>query len=114
MSVKLKRAYDPAEANDGQRILVDRLWPRGLSKDKAQLDEWNKDVAPSPELRQWFNHKPERFSEFRQRYLLELSHNSAAKELAESSQKQTITLIYAVQDEKHNHALVLKEFLEKQ
>ncbi len=108
-SVALKRAYDPSSPQDGTRILVDRLWPRGLSKQKAALDGWNKDVAPSPRLRQWFGHRPERFQEFARRYRAELTHNPAVAELR--AVKGRVTLIYGARDPAINHAVVLVKFL---
>ena len=111
--VKIKRVYLPPETSDGRRILVDRLWPRGLTKDAAALDDWDKNVAPSPELRVWFGHDPAKFTEFRIRYFHELHDNPAAAELRRQSQTETITLLYATKDEQHNHALILKEFLDQ-
>lgn len=109
--VKIKRVYLPPEPTDGHRILVDRLWPRGLKKETAALDDWAKDAAPSPELRIWFSHDLAKFAEFRHRYLEELHHNPAAASLRKLAGSQTITLLYAAKDEQHNHALVLQEFL---
>ncbi|HEX2761803.1 MAG TPA: DUF488 domain-containing protein [Rhizomicrobium sp.] len=108
-SVAIKRAYDPPTSQDGTRILVDRLWPRGLSKAKAELDGWNKDVAPSSRLRQWFGHKPERFQEFAKRYRAELKGNPALDELR--SLKGKVTLIYGARDPQINHAIVLAKIL---
>jgi len=108
-SVAIKRAYDRASPDDGTRILVDRLWPRGLSKAKAALDGWNKDVAPSPRLRKWFGHKPERFAEFARRYRAELKHNPALDELR--AQKGKVTLVYGARDPAINHAVVLAKVL---
>jgi uncharacterized protein YeaO (DUF488 family) len=110
--IKIKRVYEEPTTSDGHRVLVDRLWPRGVTKADAALDEWNKDVAPSPELRKWFGHKPEKFELFRERYLNELEDNDAARQLQQAT--GTITLVYAAKDPEHNHALVLKEFLERQ
>lgn len=110
--VQIKRIYEAPDKNDGLRILVDRLWPRGVSKEKAALDDWLKDVAPSPELRTWFGHKPERFEEFKARYLLELKDNQVAKELKETVKKsKNVTLLYGARDPKINHAQVLLDFL---
>lgn len=111
--VKIKRVYLPPEASDGRRILVDRLWPRGLKKATAALDDWAKDASPSPELRLWFGHDPAKFPEFRARYLHELQDNPSAANLRHLGQTQTITLVYAAKDEQHNHALVLQEFLQQ-
>lgn len=110
-----KRIYEEPYEEDGYRVLVDRLWPRGVSKEQAQLDEWLKEIAPSPELREWFNHDPDRFDEFRQRYENELREkDEPVKHLIEQANQQTVTLLYAAKDETHNHAVVLKEFLEDQ
>jgi uncharacterized protein YeaO (DUF488 family) len=108
-SVAIKRAYDPPSSDDGTRILVDRLWPRGLSKGKAALDGWNKDVAPSTDLRKWFDHRPERFAEFTKRYRAELKGNAALAELR--ALKGKVTLIYAAHDPAINHAVVLAKVL---
>lgn len=108
-SVAIKRAYEPPAASDGCRILVDRLWPRGLSKAKAELDGWNKAVAPSTALRQWFGHKPERFQEFAKRYRAELKGNPALDELR--ALKGKVTLVYGARDPKINHAIVLAKIL---
>lgn len=112
MNVKLKRIYDPVETSDGERYLVDRLWPRGISKSRAALDGWLKTLAPSSELRKWFGHRPERWLEFRQRYGFELSE--AGKDLdwlAERAKHQNVTLIYAARDREISHAVVLREHL---
>jgi uncharacterized protein YeaO (DUF488 family) len=108
-SVTIKRAYAPPSPKDGTRILVDRLWPRGLSKAKATLDSWNKDVAPSPALRKWFGHKPERFAQFAKRYRAELKDNPALDQLRHLKGK--LTLIYAARDPAVNHAVVLAKVL---
>lgn len=110
-SLSIKRAYLPPDDGDGQRVLVDRLWPRGLRKEEAALDEWMKDVAPSPDLRKWFGHDAERFAEFSRRYRLELSENPALDALAALAKKGKLTLIYAAHDETHNHARVLAQYL---
>ena len=112
MAINIKRIYEPAEAADGYRILVDRLWPRGISKEKAKLDVWLKEVAPSNELREWFGHKPERFAEFKKRYAAELRDNPALEELREALKAhKTVTLLYAAHDEVYNQARVLAEYL---
>jgi uncharacterized protein YeaO (DUF488 family) len=112
--VHIKRAYEPARSADGQRILIDRLWPRGLRKDKAHFDEWLKAIAPSDQLRKWFGHDPRRWEEFRQRYRRELD-TPAAQELLEGLARRaghgTVTLIYSAHDEFHNDAVVLAEEL---
>jgi len=110
-SVAIKRAYDPPSPQDGSRILVDRLWPRGLSKKKLALDGWIKDVAPSPALRKWFGHEPERFTEFAKRYRAELKGNAALDELR--SLKGKITLVYGAKDPRINHAVVLAKVLKR-
>ena len=108
-SLAIKRAYDPPSPDDGTRILVDRLWPRGVSKAKAGLDGWNKDIAPSPALRKWFDHRPERFQEFARRYRAELKHNPAVDDMR--ALKGKVTLIYGARDPSINHAVVLVKFL---
>jgi uncharacterized protein YeaO (DUF488 family) len=113
---RMKRIYEAPEKEDGMRVLVDRIWPRGMSKERAQLDAWMKPIAPSPELRTWFCHKPEKFAEFTEQYEKELS-SEAAKEhvgrLRAWAKEQPVTLLYAAKDEVHNHAIVLKRFLER-
>ncbi|TDM16843.1 DUF488 family protein [Macrococcoides canis] len=106
---KLARIYDE-DIPKGKRVLVDRVWPRGISKEDADLDEWLKDIAPSSDLRKWFNHDPDKFSDFKKKYKDELKDNDAVKELKDM--KGTIVLLYGAKDEKHNHAVVLKEFME--
>lgn len=111
--MKLKRVYLPAEETDGYRILVDRLWPRGVSKEKAKIDLWLKEVAPSNELRKWFGHDPERFNAFTERYKAELQASGALEELRQAIQEHpNTTLLYAAHDEQHNNAVVLQELLE--
>lgn len=112
MNVTLKRAYEAPAAADGERVLVDRLWPRGLAKVKARIDLWLKDVAPSTELRQWFGHDPEKWPEFEKRYRAELKGNSALSELRTLSRQRHVTLVYAAKDELHNEAVVLKRILD--
>jgi uncharacterized protein YeaO (DUF488 family) len=112
--LRLKRAYEPAAPEDGMRILVDRLWPRGVSKAKAALDEWMKDIAPSTELRKWFGHDPARWVEFQRRYRIELQQRGQELDhLRALAKKQTVTLIYGARDEGHNDAVVLKEVLDR-
>ena len=114
MNVKVKRVYERPAKDDGSRILVDRLWPRGLSKEKADLDLWLKDIAPSTELRKWFGHDPEKWKSFRGRYETELkSKDELVEMLKAKAGKGTITLLYAARDEKHNEALVLKKVVER-
>lgn len=111
-NIALKRAYDPPDEADGVRVLVDRLWPRGLTKKSAAIDQWPKDVTPSPELRKWFHHDPDRWDEFRHRYLAELKDKgSELDELRELAQAGPITLIYAARDTPHLHATVLRDVL---
>jgi uncharacterized protein YeaO (DUF488 family) len=113
--IRLKRAYDPPSRDDGHRYLVDRLWPRGVAKDRADLTDWLKDLAPSDGLRKWFGHDPERWGEFKRRYELEL-HARAQRELigrlAEEARIATVTLVYAARDQEHNNAVVLAEMIE--
>lgn len=107
-----KRIYQEPSEDDGYRVLVDRLWPRGVSKEKAQLDEWCKKIAPSTELRKWFDHEPERFEEFTNRYKGELTEKEdLVDHFLEIASEQPVTLLYAAKDEEHNHAIILKEFL---
>lgn len=114
MEIRLKRAYEPAEPSDGYRILVDRLWPRGLSRERAELDAWDRELAPSTELRQWFSHEPSRFPEFRRRFCEELGeHRSALARLRRRAREGTLTLVYAAKDTDHNDAVVLAEVLRR-
>ncbi len=112
-SIKIKRAYEPPSPKDGRRILVDRLWPRGLRKDAASLDLWSKDIAPTTSLRTWFDHRADRFAEFKQRYRDELKSNPAVTEVLRQIGRRNITLVYAAHDPVVNHAVVLAEFLTK-
>ncbi|MGE4370043.1 MAG: DUF488 domain-containing protein [Burkholderiaceae bacterium] len=114
MSLQLKRVYDPAEPGDGYRILVDRLWPRGMSKDQAHIDLWLKDVAPTPALRRWFGHDPSKWQAFRRRYFQELAQNTQTVRLiTDRSGRETVTLLYAAKDTQHNHALALQQFIQQ-
>jgi uncharacterized protein YeaO (DUF488 family) len=113
--VQLKRAYEAASARDGYRVLVERLWPRGVRKNDLRLDEWLKDVAPSAELRRWFGHDPARFSEFAARYRRELRRSPAAETVAglvRRASEGTVTLVYGARDETHNGAVVLRREIE--
>ncbi len=109
----LKRAYESPSRNDGYRVLVDRLWPRGVAKVKAGIDLWLKDVAPSTGLRQWFAHDPEKWAEFKKRYRAELKDNPAWIELQSLARRKDLTLVYAARDQLHNDAVALKQFLER-
>jgi uncharacterized protein YeaO (DUF488 family) len=112
MHVRIKRVYEQPDKVDGTRILVDRLWPRGLSKEKARVDLWLKDVAPSTELRKWFGHDPDKWPEFQTRYRAELrSNEEQLLLLKQEAAKGTVTLVYGARDEKHNEAVVLQEIL---
>ncbi len=114
--VKLKRAYEPAARGDGYRVLVERLWPRGIRKEELALDEWRKEVAPSGQLRQWFHHDPERWVEFKLRYLKELKEPAASEQLhalAARAAARTLTLIFSSHDTEHNNAVVLKGEIER-
>ncbi|KFI22262.1 DUF488 domain-containing protein [Nitrosococcus oceani] len=113
--IALKRAYEQPDKDDGCRVLVDRLWPRGIKKEEAAIDEWLKEIGPSNELRKWFGHDPERWSEFKKRYFRELEKSPEAVELlAEIVKNQRqVTLIFSAKDSEHNNAVVLKEYLEE-
>lgn len=108
MSISIKRVYEIPDSTDGTRVLVDRLWPRGIAKEEAKIDLWLKDVAPSTELRKWFGHDPEKWSDFIGRYRAELENNSALAELYKLSRNGKVTLIYAAKDEIHNNAAALR------
>jgi uncharacterized protein YeaO (DUF488 family) len=111
--INIKRAYEPTAKSDGCRILVDRLWPRGIKKEESHFDLWMKEIAPSNELRKWFNHETEKWEEFKKKYLAELKDAPALDELLKLIKKhKTVTLVYSAKDEQHNQAIVLKEFLE--
>jgi uncharacterized protein YeaO (DUF488 family) len=112
--IRLKRAYEKPAPDDGLRILVERLWPRGLSKERAGIDLWMREVSPSPELRKWYGHDTAKWAEFQKRYRAELRANKhAVEELREKCGSGSITFVYAASDEEHNSATVLKEFLEQ-
>lgn len=112
MEVRLKRVYDPPAKEDGTRILVDRLWPRGLTKQKANVHIWLKQIAPSTELRKWFHHDPERWKEFKKRYHHELQDKEEQIDLLKKQlEKGTVTLVYGAKDEQHNEAVILKKLL---
>jgi uncharacterized protein YeaO (DUF488 family) len=110
--IRIKRVYDAAARGDGKRLLVERLWPRGMSKERLEMDAWFKDVAPSTALRRWFGHKPERWDEFRRRYERELdSCPDAWLPILEASRKRAVTLLYSARDVEHNGAVVLRDYL---
>lgn len=112
IDVRAKRAYDEPDAGDGYRILIDHIWPRGISKERAKLDEWARDLAPSGELRKWFDHVPERFGEFRARYRRELEGQAErVDELRKRARKGPLTILYAARDTEHNNAVVLAELI---
>ncbi len=114
MRIKIKRVYDDKDKEDGTRILVDRLWPRGLTKAKAAIDLWLKEVAPSTELRKWFGHDPDKWSGFKTRYRAELKKDGEQLAvLKDQMKKGAVTLVYGAKDEEHNEAVVLQEFLNR-
>jgi len=113
MSIKIKRAYDSPSSDDGYRVLVDRLWPRGISKADAELDDWLKSIAPSDELRKWFHKDPSRWGEFRRKYLSELKeHREVIRPLAQRADRERVTLVYSANDKEHNNAVVLRQYME--
>ena len=113
--LKTKRVYESAEANDGARFLVDRLWPRGIKKEKLEMEAWLKDVAPSPALRKWFAHDPARWQEFQKRYRAELEANPEAwQPILDAAKHGDVTLLYSARDTEHNSAVLLQAFLEEQ
>ncbi len=112
--IKIKRVYEPAERSDGRRFLVDRVWPRGMRKDAAQVEAWVKEAGPSDELRKWFGHDPERWTQFRRRYLRELDQRKdVLVPLVQAAREADITLVYSARDEQHNQAVVIRGVLEK-
>ena len=114
MDVRLKRVYDPAAPADGYRVLIDRLWPRGVSREQAELDEWDRELSPSAELRKWFGHEPSRFEEFRRRYVEELQEDRRRiAGLRRRAREGTLTLVYSARDTEHNDAVVLAEVLRR-
>src|SRR6185369_2565287 len=113
--IRLKRVYESTDSHDGRRYLVERLWPRGMNKERLVLEGWLKDVAPSDDLRQWFGHDPAKWEEFRQRYAAELAGNPAAwLPLLDAARQGTVTLLFSARNQEHNNALALKDFLENQ
>lgn len=114
MSIRIKRAYDPAEEDDGFRVLVDRVWPRGIAKDALKADEWVKEIAPSTALRKWFGHDPAKWDGFRERYFRELdSREELVARLRHKAKEGDVTLVFAAKDPQHNNAVALKEYLER-
>lgn len=114
MNITIKRVYEEPSKEDGERILIDRLWPRGLTKEKAKIGLWLKEIAPSTELRKWFGHDPSKWNEFKKRYIAEIKENKDVLAQLEGQLKDgKITLVYGAKDEEHNDAVVLKEYLEK-
>lgn len=112
LNVQIKRVYDPPAPGDGRRVLVDRLWPRGLKKEQAAIDVWLKEVAPSTTLRQWYHHDPAKWTEFKRRYFAELADSPHVAELRQMAQTAPLTLLYTARDEEHNNALALHEYLQ--
>ncbi len=111
--IKIKRVYEKPSRNDGKRILIDRLWPRGLRKEEARIDEWAKDLAPSAELRQWFGHDPEKWKDFRKCFSSELGeHEGRVEEIRRTARKGTVTLLFGSKEERFNNAVALKEYIE--
>jgi uncharacterized protein YeaO (DUF488 family) len=112
--VKIKRIYDPVSPDDGKRVLIDRLWPRGVKKEEAKIDEWLRDVAPSDDLRKWFSHDPSKYQEFKKRYVKELEKKSELLErIKKEAKKETVTLLFSAKDTEHNNATALKEILSR-
>jgi uncharacterized protein YeaO (DUF488 family) len=112
VDVKTKRIYDPVDPADGYRVLIDHVWPRGVSRERAKLDEWARELAPSDELRKWFDHVPERFEEFRARYRRELrGHAELIDQLRARAMRGRLTIVYAARDRRHNNAVVLAELI---
>jgi uncharacterized protein YeaO (DUF488 family) len=112
IQVRTKRVYDPPDPGDGYRLLIDHIWPRGVTRERAKLDEWARELAPSDELRRWFDHVPERFEEFRSRYRAELmEHEGALEQLRSRARKVPLTVLYAARDRDHNNGVVLAELL---
>ena len=114
MGIWLKRVYDKPAKSDGRRVLVDRIWPRGLGKEEARIDEWLKGIAPSTRLRKWFGHDPARWTEFKERYAVELDDQREQLErLAQEARKRTVTLLFSAKDIEHNNAVALKKYLQR-
>ena len=114
MSIRLKRVYDKPAKADGRRVLVDRIWPRGLKKNEARIDQWLKEIAPSTALRKWFAHDPGKWREFKKRYSAELDdQREQVEQLARAAKKRTVTLLFGAKDTEHNNAVALKEYIER-
>ncbi|PYJ58742.1 MAG: hypothetical protein DME74_13850 [Verrucomicrobia bacterium] len=114
MGVRVKRVYDQPAKADGYRMLVDRLWPRGLKKSEARIDEWLREIAPSTALRKWFKHDPDKWKEFKKKYSAELDdHREQVEKLVREARKRTITLLFSARDTEHNNAVALKEYIEQ-
>ena len=114
MKTKIKRVYEKPAKEDGFRILADRLWPRGLTKEKASVDLWLKEIAPTTELRKWFGHDPEKWNEFKKKYVAELKKNKETVSILKEKIKEgTVTILYGARDEEHNEALVILDFLDE-
>jgi uncharacterized protein YeaO (DUF488 family) len=114
VSINIRRVYEPPRSEDGYRVLIDRIWPRGVRKDEAQVDQWSRELAVSTALRRWFGHDPTKWEEFRKRYRAELlvpEHRAALDELAQQAQQGPVTIVYGARDEMHNNAVVLAELL---
>ena len=114
VSIRLKRVYDKPAKADGRRVLVDRIWPRGLKKNEARIDQWLKEIAPSTQLRKWFAHDPGKWREFKKRYSAELDdQREQVEQLARGAKKRTVTLLFGAKDTEHNNAVALKEYIER-
>ena len=114
MGIKIKRVYDKPAKSDGYRVLIDRIWPRGLTKSDTRIDEWLKEIAPSTGLRKWFNHDPAKWEQFKKKYAAELKeHREELEKLARESRKRTVTFVFGAKDTAHSNAMALKEYLER-
>ncbi len=110
--IKIKRIYDPASSDDGKRIYIDRLWPRGMKKEEVKIDEWLKEISPSDSLRKWFGHDPAKYAEFKRRYTKELEkHPEILERIRKEGKKETVTLLFSAKDVEHNNATVMRELL---
>ncbi len=112
--IKIKRIYDPASPDDGKRIYIDRLWPRGMKKEEVKIDEWLKEISPSDALRKWFGHDPSKYAEFKRRYTKELEkYSEILEKIKKEGKRKTVTLLFSAKDEEHNNATVMREILSK-